>query len=64
MALVPLMYQVQSITIKRPNCKLQIEEKGFKGLVDTGADVRTHLQGIGYSINPKHILNLRFMKGY
>ena len=62
MALVPLMYQVQSITIKRPNCKLQIEEKGFKGLVDTGADVLTHLQGIGYFFNPKQSSNLRFIK--
>ena len=62
MALVPLMYQVQSITIKRPNCKLQIEEKGFKGLEDTGADVRTHLQGIGYFFNPKQSSNLRFIK--
>jgi hypothetical protein len=41
---------------------LQIEEKGFKGLVDTGADVRTHLQGIGYFFNPKQSSNLRFIK--
>jgi hypothetical protein len=48
------VYWVQYIiTNKRPNLKLLIEEKRFEGLIDSGPDVFTHLQGIGYSINPK-----------
>ena len=58
------MYWGQPITNKRANLKLLIKgEKSFEGLIDTGADVLTHLQGIGYSINPKQSSNLRFMKG-
>jgi hypothetical protein len=41
-----------------------LKEKGFEGLIDTGAGVFTHFQGISYSINPKQISKLRFMKGY
>lgn len=33
------VYWVQSITNKRPNLKLTIEEKCFEGLIDTVADV-------------------------
>ena len=47
------VYFAQTITSKRSNLKLIIEEKRFEGLIDTGADVLTHLQGIGYSNNPK-----------
>jgi hypothetical protein len=51
------VYWVQSITNKRSNLKLPIEQKngggGFKELIDTGGDVLTQFQGIGFSINPK-----------
>ena len=47
------VYLVQSITSKRSNLKFIIEEKSFEGLIDTGADVLTHFQGIGYSNNSK-----------
>jgi hypothetical protein len=30
-----------------------MKKKGFEGLIDTEADGLIHLQGIGYSINPK-----------
>ena len=55
------VYWVQYIiTNKRPNLKLLIEEKkGFEGLRDTGGDVLTHLQGIGYSINLKQSSKLK-----
>jgi hypothetical protein len=43
------------------NLKILILEKGFEGLIDIGADVFTHLQGIGYSINLKQSSDLRFM---
>ena len=60
------VYWVQSITNKRPNLKLLIEEKRFEGLIDTGADVLTHFQGIGYSNNSKlcskHKIYERLMK--
>ena len=75
MALVPLMcigfksitnlfklnlFKFKSITNKRSNLKLLIEEKkGFEGLRDTGGDVLTHLQGIGYSINLKQSSKLK-----
>jgi hypothetical protein len=57
------LYWVQSITNRRSNLKLLIEEKHFEGLIDTGADILTRLQGIGYSINLKQSSNLRFIKG-
>ena len=38
------VYQVQSITSKRPNFKLTIEGESFEGLIDTGADV-TFIRG-------------------
>jgi hypothetical protein len=56
------VYWVQSITNKRPNLKLLIEEKRFEGLIDTGADILTHLQETGYSINPKQSSNSNFIK--
>ena len=75
MALLPLMcigfksitnlfklnlFKFKSITNKRSNLKLLIEEKkGFEGLRDTGGDVLTHLQGIGYSINLKQSSKLK-----
>jgi hypothetical protein len=54
---------IQSITNKRSNIKLLIEEKSFKELIETATDVLTHLQGISYSINLKQSSNIRFMKG-
>ena len=39
------VYWLQSIINKRPNLKLQIEGKRFKGLIDTGADV-TIIRGL------------------
>ena len=62
MSLVPLMCTGSSPIYKRSNLKLLIEEKHFEGLIDTGADILTHLQETGYSINPKQSSNLRFMK--
>ena len=53
------VHQVQSITSKRSNLKFIIEEKSFEGLIDTGADVLTHFQGIGYSNNPKQSSKLK-----
>jgi hypothetical protein len=53
------VYLVQSITSKRSNLKFIIEEKSFEGLIDTGADVLTHFQGIGYSNNPKQSSKLK-----
>jgi hypothetical protein len=48
------VYWGQPITNKRANLKLLIKgEKSFEGLIDTGADVLTHLQKIDYSINLK-----------